>query len=503
MNKYPIGIQDFTKLREDGFIYVDKTQVLNRLCQSNGVYFLSRPRRFGKSMLISTLEMLFKGQKNLFQDTFIYDKWDWTKSNPVVRLSFSNIGHMTLGLEAALLRFLDEKATEFGLTLSSNLIDLKFKELIQKIYEKHGKVVLLIDEYDKPIVDHIVKDNEKAKANRDTMKVFYSILKDADPHLRLVFITGVSKFTKVSIFSDLNNLKDITIDPNYSTICGITEAELKSNFSQELKEYDFEKIKLWYNGYSWDSLQKVYNPFSLLLFFSQGVYQNFWFETGTPRFLIDLCKENKLYDFEKTEVSQAAMSAFDIENLDVIAIMFQTGYLTIESIDYDFGIYTLVFPNKEVRQSYIEMLLDEYVKARDVNSLVIVRDITRALENKELDKLKSIFNTVFKSIPYTLWKQDNEYFFHALIHLTFRLLGVFIESEILQSSGRIDAIVVAKKYVYCFEFKMDQSASIGIQQIVDKGYLDTYKHLGKELVAIGVNFSKEDKEVDEIEWELV
>ncbi len=269
IQKYPVGIQDFGEIRNNGYLYVDKTPFIYKLVDEGKYYFLSRPRRFGKSLLISTLECLFMAKKELFKGLFIEDKWNWEQTNPIIRISFSNIGHKEKGLTKAISDELDNIASKSGIQLTEEVISGKFKELIEKLAMSKGKVVVLIDEYDKPIIDFLGDQTEKALENRDIMKVFYSILKDADPHLKLVFITGVSKFSRVSIFSDLNNLTDITLSHHFSASCGISQTELETNFVEELTIYSKEEIKKWYNGYSWDSSVSVYNPFSLMHFFRE------------------------------------------------------------------------------------------------------------------------------------------------------------------------------------------------------------------------------------------
>jgi hypothetical protein len=503
IQKYPVGIQDFGEIRTGGYIYVDKTEFVYKLTEQSKYYFLSRPRRFGKSLLISTLECLFLAKKELFKGLYIEDKWNWEQTNPIIRISFSNIGHKYLGLEKAIDIRLEEIAKQYEIILSGQSIDQKFKELIAQLSETLGKVVILIDEYDKPIIDYLGENTQKAIENRDIMKVFYSILKDADPHLKLVFITGVSKFSRVSIFSDLNNLTDITIDKQFGAICGISEDELETSFVEELKVFNKDKIKKWYNGYFWDLKTSVYNPFSLLHFFRAEEFKNFWFETGTPTFLIKLAKQYHLYNFENQETTLVHLSSYDLERLELIPLMFQTGYLTFKSYDEEGEIYTLGFPNKEVKKSYLEILLDAVLEYPTKQGIVLVNEMRKALLVGDIQKLESILNSLFKSLPYELWQKENEHFYHAIIHLTFTLLGVYVQSEVQTSDGRMDALVQMKDYVYCFEFKLDKSADEAIQQIKDKRYLEPFAHENKKLIAVGINFSSKDKKVEEFKWEEI
>ncbi|TAF26384.1 MAG: AAA family ATPase [Runella slithyformis] len=503
IQKYPVGIQDFGEIRNNGYLYVDKTQFVYALTTQGKYYFLSRPRRFGKSLLISTLECLFLAKKELFKGLFIEDKWDWTQIYPIIRISFSNIGHKYLGLETAIDRRLEEIARTYEITFSTQTIDQKFKELIETLSNTRGKVVVLIDEYDKPIIDYLGENTEKAIENRDVMKVFYSVLKDADPYLKLVFITGVSKFSRVSIFSDLNNLDDITIDYRFAGCCGITEQELDDNFKEEMKVFDKQDIKSWYNGYSWDLSVSVYNPFSLLNFFNKKKFNNFWFETGTPTFLIKLSKQFHLYDFEDKETNLAHLSSYDIERLELIPLMFQTGYLTFKTYDEEGDMYTLGFPNKEVKKSYLEVLLNAVLEYPPEQGIVLVNEMRKALLVGDINKLERILNSLFKSLPYELWQRENEHFYHAIIHLTFTLLGVYVQSEVQTSDGRMDALIRLKDYIYCIEFKLDESAQKAIEQIKEKGYLTPFAHQNQKRIAIGINFSTEKKKVEELKWEEI
>jgi hypothetical protein len=504
MRRYPVGLQDFEKMITEGFIYVDKTKYIFELTKGGGYYFLSRPRRFGKSMLTTTMQALFEGKKHLFSDLYIGDKWDWQTTSPVYRISFADINFEKKGLELAIKDSLLELAKKFNITTEHSEVASLFREIIIKISSTFGKVVILIDEYDKPIIHYLGVDTEQAIENRNIMKNFYSILKEADPFLKLVFITGISKFTKVSIFSDLNNLADISLDHRYAGICGITQEELDTNFKEELKTQDKEKIKDWYNGYTWDMKTWVYNPFSLINFFSSSQYQNYWFDSGTPTFLINMLKSNKQYNFVDREATLTMLSSFDLERIDALPLMFQTGYLTFTQYDEIGEIYTLNFPNREVERTFNEMLLDVYIENnQSIGGVVMVNKLRIALANEKLEDVKTIINVLFKSLPYTLWQNENEAFFHAIMHLTFRLLGIYVQSEVITADGRIDSIIHFADKIYCIEVKLDKSAQEAIQQINEKCYLTPYKMEGKKMIAIGINFSKEKKEVAELEWEIV
>ncbi|MCB0595127.1 MAG: ATP-binding protein [Lewinellaceae bacterium] len=504
--KYPIGIQDFRKLREGGYVYVDKTEQIHQILRSGNYYFLSRPRRFGKSLLLSTMKELYSGSRELFEGLWVEEHWDWGQANPVIWLKFSSQGVKTMGLVPAIGKMLGETAHSLGFSLKETQYDLRFKELIQKA-AKSSKAVLLIDEYDKPIIDYM-DDVEQAEANREVLKNFYSVLKDSDPYLELVFITGVSAFSKVSIFSDLNNLKNLSLHKDASELLGITSNELETYFDSTIRqiaerqkveaEVLFEKVKGWYNGYSWDGINKLYNPFSLLNFLDGEKFHNFWFATGTPTFLVKEMRKQRYYDIDRVEVSESQLSAFDFQNLDPITVLFQTGYLTIDFYDERFRTYRLRYPNEEVRFSLQQYLLNAYRDTLSGNALAPAVAITKALEAKDIGRVIEAINTTFSSIPYDLWQRENEHFYHALIHLMFSLLGTYIQSEVHTSKGRCDAVVQTADHIYGFEFKLDKTAGEALQQIKDKGYLAPYLDSPKQKIAVGINFSTKEKRV--VEW---
>ena len=509
MQKYPIGIQNFQKLREGGYIYVDKTAFIYRLTQQAGYYFLSRPRRFGKSLLVSTLQALYEGRKELFEGLYIGDKWNFSQTNPTLVIYFNQMSLRDVGLEQSLITTLRNEARRHDLVLESEGVGFIFQELIEKLHVKTGrKVVVLVDEYDKPIVDYL-EELPIAHLNRQLLKSFYGILKPSDEHLEFVLLTGVSKFAKVSVFSDLNNLRDLTLNPQFSDLVGINQEELVLNFKAEISDLARERgitedvflgqIKHWYNGYSWGGKVSVYNPFSLLNFFADnGSFQNYWFSTGTPTWLIGLLRSQGIYQIEGQEVSAISLDTFDIERLEVYPILFQTGYLTI--LSEEDGIYVLDYPNQEVKQSFLQYLLQGYRQGSLGEGLPLVLHLRNALQNNDLAKAMEVINTVFSSLPYDLWQNENEHFYHALIHLTFTLLGVYVQSEVHTSRGRCDALVQTQRYVYGFEFKLDKTSSEALAQVKTRGYLTPYRQLGKELVAVGVNFSTATKSVES--WEV-
>jgi len=506
--KLPIGIQSFKEIRENQYLYVDKTEDLFRLTESGKYFFLSRPRRFGKSLTLSTLKSLFQGEKELFDKLWVQDYWDWTKKHPVIHIGFSSIGYKELGLEKAIEIELRKIAKNAAIELEQKGISQLFKELIEKLSQKN-KVVLLIDECDKPIIDYL-DDLPQAKSHQQILKSFYSILKDSDEYIRFLMITGVSKFSKVSIFSELNNLTDLTIHPKFTTLVGYTQAELEKYFEEGFQELIgilaptrvklLRLIKDWYNGYSWDGENFVYNPFSVLSFFGAGEFQNFWFTTGTPTFLIKLLKERQIVNLEQVEVDSSAFESYDIESLDTFPLLFQTGYCTIKSKE-EFGLYVLNYPNKEVKESMLRYLIGSFRNDSPARSTPIVIQLRKAFLANDYNKIITIINSLFKSIPSHIFIKEKEAYYHSVVFLVFQYLGQFIEAEVNTSDGRIDAVVQTDTHVYILEFKLDESADLAVQQIQEKGYAEKYQSLEKEIVGLGINFSSTTKSVED--WKTV
>jgi hypothetical protein len=503
MKNLPIGIQSFEKLREKDYLYVDKTQLMYQLIQTGSYYFLSRPRRFGKSLLVNTLAAFFSGRKDLFQGLWVEDKYSWDQEFPVVQLSFSNIGTKEIGLVEAIRRQLHIIASSHGISLVQESIALSFKELLQKLSEKN-KVVLLIDEYDKPIIDFI-DDISQVNENRQILRNLYSVIKDADIHLKFVLITGVSKFSKVSIFSDLNNLNDITLDPNYSSLLGYTQKELEHYFADRIdnllnesgntREKLLTDIREWYNGYSWLGKEKVYNPFSILNFFSKGVFQNFWFSTGTPTFLIKTLQKAWEYRLDDLDVGSTQLDFFDIEDPDYRALLFQTGYLTIKG-QPTYNIYSLGYPNKEVKDSMLQYLIGAFSFRGRGDAAPTVLKMKKALDKADIALFVSILNSLFSSIPEKIFRQRNEAAYHAIVYTTLSLMGYFIEAEVASGDGYVDAVVKTSDRIYVMEFKVGYSPEVAIAQIREKGYAESFRHDGRTVHLIGINFGKETKGVD-------
>jgi hypothetical protein len=506
MKKLPIGLQTLPRLREKDGIYVDKTQMLHRLIEQGVYYFLSRPRRFGKSLLISTFKELFLGNKVLFEGTWIYDNWDWSKTSPVLHFSCDKIGFRELGLDVALKSEINKMAKSYQISLVETDLKGQFRELIEQVATKHGQVVLLIDEYDKPIIDFLEQEPfSQAKVNQGIMREFYSVLKSAEPYLKFFFVTGVSKFSQVSMFSELNNLKDITLHREYATLTGYTERDLEVYFDDYLqkameelnlsREALLKEMGIWYDGFSWDGINKVYNPFGTLNFLDERRFRNFWFSTGNPKFLLLQMKKHVQFNMENTHTTGYLLNKYDIDNLDLVPLCFQTGYLTVKYIDPMTEEMILDYPNKEVRESMYHFMIDDISDAKNSNTGLTIKDLNKVFLNNDLEKVKTIINSLLASLPYEVYKKQSEGFYHGLLHLIFSYLGIFIESEPHLSNGRADVVVHTPQYIYIFEFKFNKNAEDALQQIKDKDYADKYRASAKQIVGIGVNFNKTKKKI--------
>ena len=506
MRNLPIAIQTFSELRSRDCIYIDKTEHIHRLLTTNKAYFFSRPRRFGKSMTLSTIKSIYKGEKHYFEGLWIENHWDWTRRNPIIHIPFSSLGYNSIGLVPALELFLRKQAANHNIVLEATSYILLFEELIRKLCEKDGKVVILIDEYDKPIIDHLEKENiERGKENRAILREFYSIIKDADEYIEFFFMTGVSKFSQTGIFSHLNHLDDISLNEKYIDLVGYTQTELEDNFGEYI-DYALEKftrysreellqnIKLWYNGYSWDAKNSVYNPYSVLNFFNQRIFEDFWFKTGSPRFLILMLQELGMFNLNEMKASGSMISSYDLEDLNIRALLFQTGYLTIKEMDIYTASYVLDYPNKEVELAMTENIIAKWIGGETTQVRAPVLDIQSAFLKNKIEKVIWIINSLFKDVPFPLLKGKKEDFYHAIIHLHFKYLGMMnMDSEVCTSDGRMDAVVKTATHIYILEFKINKSAEIALQQIKDKAYPEKYLIENKEIVMIGINFDTRKK----------
>lgn len=506
LQQLPIGLQDFRSIIEGGYKYVDKTRYIHQLVSSGKFFFLSRPRRFGKSITIATLQELYFGSRELFKGLWIENKWDWNKKHPVVRISFKDINFEQRGLESPLAERIAEIAGQYGITVQTPTARDRFRELIT-LLSATAKVVVLIDEYDAPITHYLGKDHQQALDNRDFLRGFYSVLKEADHLLEFVFLTGVSKFSKVGIFSGLNNLLDITLHPDYATMLGYTQEEVEDNFKEHIdavarkmnlgREAFMAKLRHWYNGYRFHhNAATVYNPVSLNTFFNVGEFENFWFETGTPTFLINLLREQGLYEFDLEPKSQIEFGSFELDNLHPYGLLYQTGYLTIQYRD-EYGLYHLDYPNYEVRNSMLAYLLDAFGGVRRGGGIVLAIQMEQAFMAQDIAKVIRILQGMFKGLPYQIYEKQPESFFHAAVHLIFAYMGLRVHSEVCTSDGRADAVVETPAQVYVLEFKLDESAEAALEQIRQKRYHQAFWNLGKPVVGVGVNFSSQTKNIED------
>ena len=511
--KLPIGIQTFRTIREEGYYYVDKTAYVERLVDGGAHYFLSRPRRFGKSLLVDTIKELFEGSEPLFQGLAVHDRWDWSTPHPVLRLDFGGGSYGEPGLvhkeAAARLGALER---EFAVTAHDDIAPARFRHLLRTLHERTGqRVVVLIDEYDKPLLDAL-RTPEIARANRDFLQGLYSTIKSADAHVKFTLLTGVSKFSKVSLFSGLNNLKDITLDPRYSAICGYTEADLDTVFAPELPGLDRGEIRRWYNGYGWLGDEKVYNPFDILLLFDTRRFKAWWFETGTPTFLIDTLMEQGVGSLALEDMlgTDALLSTFDVGDIAPEALLFQTGYLTIHE-EEDLGgrtRYRLGYPNREVRQSLNESLLHRLAD----NPSDTRRQGDRLydlLRDNDFDGLEALLQAFFAGIPYQ-WHTRNdiadyEGYYASVFYALFASAGLDMTVEDSTSRGRVDLTVRLDGSVYLFEFKVVDAAPPGsspgssasqgaaMAQLRERGHADKHRGAGRPIHLVAVEFSKETR----------
>ena len=513
--RLPIGMQTFRTLREENCYYVDKTAYIERLLHEGTHYFLSRPRRFGKSLFLDTLKELFEGSEELFAGLYIHAGHDWSERHPVVRLSFGGGSFRDSDLlEANVMEQLAAAERRLGVVSEYLTAAGRFAYLLEALHRQTGqRVAVLVDEYDKPILD-VLEQPEVARANRDYLRGLYGVIKDSDAHVRFTFLTGISKFSKVNLFSQLNNLTDITLDPAYSSICGYTEDDLDAVFAPELGGLDREQVREWYHGYSWRGDEKVYNPYDVLLLLRRHEFEAHWFETGTPAFLVDTLFERRVSSVALGDMVSTGelLSAFDVggraaaEHIGTEALLFQTGYLTITAEEELGGepLYRLGYPNREVRQSLNRVLLRHLVQDTAQQTANSIR-LARLLETHDCAGLKDLFHAFFASIPYQ-WYTNNdiadfEGFYASVFYSYFAALGYEISVEESSSHGRLDMAVRTGGHVYLFEFKVVEMAPPGaaLAQLQERGYADKYRARGEPIHLIGVEFSRDTRNVTTFE----
>lgn len=507
--KYPIGIQDFEKIRRDGYVYVDKTAYIYKLATEGAYYFLSRPRRFGKSLLISTMEAYFKGKRELFEGLAIANlEKDW-KQYPVLHLDLNSEKYDS---EEALYNILDVALSkweyEYGRNEVEKTLSSRFVGVIRRAAEKTGqRVVILIDEYDKPMLQAI--DDEKLQDDyRNTLKAFYSVLKTCDAYIQFAFLTGVTKFGKVSVFSDLNNLNDLSMLPQYTGVCGITMQELQTYFDHSVtelsttngitKEKCYDELKEMYDGYHFcQSTEGIYNPFSVLNTFQNNIFNAYWFETGTPTFLVTLLKKHHypLERMEQIQTTSDVLNSIDAMSDNPIPLIYQAGYLTIKGYDQRFKLYQLGFPNREVEEGFMQYLLPFYCSYSNVDAPFQISRFVHEVEAGETEKFLLRLKSFFADTPYELVKELENHYQNVLFILA-KLLGFYVKAEYHTSAGRIDMVLQTERYTYIMEFKLDGTADEALAQIDRKDYPLPFASNGRKLIKIGINFSKETRNIE-------
>ena len=503
--KLPLGVQTFRKIREENRYYVDKTGYALRLAEEGDHYFLARPRRFGKSLFVDTLKELFEGNEPLFRGLAVHDRWDWSVRHPVVRLDFGSGDFKQPGYlqedAAAQLGAIERRA---GIPVEKASVAVRFRRLLEELHQRTGqRVAVLVDEYDRPILDAL-EAPQIARTNRDYLRGLYSVAKAGDAHIRFSFLTGVSKFSKVSLFSGLNHPTDLTLDPAFSAICGYTDADLDRVFAPELAGLDRERIREWYNGYCWLGEERVYNPFGILQLFRNRRFRPYWFETGTPAFLIEtlLDKQVSIPALDGLRSDDDLLSKFDVGDVAPEALLFQTGYLTIRSEEQDLDgtpRYRLGYPNHEVRRSLNKSLLAALAPgASRRNALPPLPDLLRA---NDFSAIRERLEGLFHSIPRE-WHTRNEIaryegYYASVFYAWLTAAGLDLTAEDSSSAGRADLAAKLGGNVYLFEFKVVEHASTGaaLAQLRAKGYAEKYRPQAAEIRLIGVEFSKEQRNV--------
>ena len=510
MEKYlTTSVSTFKDIIENNYLYVDKTRYIYDLVKiPKGIYFLSRPRRFGKSLTLSTLKSIFLGEKEIFKGLYIYDKpFEW-KNHPIIHLSLNRMMARTADeLEENLCIAVDKIAKNYNITLNLKRSYQKFEELIEKLHKK-SKVVILIDEYDKPILDNI-NNREQIDSIHETLKGFYSIIKANEEYLRFIFITGVSKFSQVSIFSDLNNIDDLTMNNYHGTSLGFTQEETEKYFADRIKKIAkkqnknykdlLAKLKETYNGYKFSKRSEtVYNPVSLTKFVQNEEMEPYWFETGTPTFLLKLMSEKKyqIENLEALKLDAAAFSTYEIKNLRAEPLLFQTGYITIKDYNEEDDQYTLSYPNFEVKSAFLNYLTSYFTPVAKEYAPNYLIEMKNAVKANKIDKFMTILKVFFKNIDYDL-HINNEKYYQTIFYLVFTLLGLRIDAEVKTADGRIDAVVKTDTHIYIFEFKLFDSAKNALKQIEKKKYYEKYLLDKKAIVLIGAGFDKEKKTIKE------
>lgn len=509
IRKYPIGIQNFEKIRTEGYLYIDKTELMYQLVKTGSYYFLSRPRRFGKSLLISTFEAYFKGKKELFKGLAVEQlEKDWL-TYPVLHLDLNAKKYDSPGdLPAILNQHLERWEQLYGDEKKARSLEERFSYIIERASEQTGmRVVILIDEYDKPMLQAI--DNEELQNEyRKTLKAFYGVMKSMDGHIQFAFLTGVTKFGKVSVFSDLNNLDDISMRRPYVAICGIDEEELHHYLEDDIHalasaldmtyEEACAELKESFDGYHFvENSPGIYNPFSLLNTFKYRQFDSYWFETGTPTYLVRLLQNSNydLYRMAHTETDTDVLNSIDAISRNPIPVIYQSGYLTIKGYDKTFDLYRLGFPNKEVEEGFIKYLLPYYTPVSQVDTSFQIKKFAQEIMNGDYDAFFRRLQSFFADTPYELVR-DQELHYQNVLFIVFKLLGFYVKAEYHTSEGRIDLVLQTDRFIYVMEFKLDGTAEEALQQIEDKGYALPFVSDPRTLFRIGINFSARTRNIE-------
>ena len=504
----PIGIHTFETIRKRNFVYVDKTKMIHSLLTEGEVYFLSRPRRFGKSLLIDTIEQLVRGRKELFNELWIEDNWDWNTVYPVVRFDFgAGVLHTKEDLDSRVENIFENISRKHEVALRGTTIRNQFLNLLIDLEQKYQqKVVVLVDEYDKPILDNLNDENASA-IMRNGLRDLYSVLKAQQESLRFVLLTGVSKFAKVSIFSGLNNIQDISLNPKYATICGYTHADVKECFLAWLDGIDLEKMKRWYNGYSFRG-KKVYNPFDVLLYLENREFKNYWFETGTPDFLFQLMKENNfsLPELESFYSTDDLLNKFDVNNFVIEGFFFQTGYLTIKEYTEDLdGLsrFKLGFPNLEVQKSLSSLFLLKASPSRYRYHLQ--QQIIKGILEGNPALFEAPIKQFFASIPHNWYTKNTmdkyEGYWSSLIYAMLAMTGAELQAEDATNQGRVDLSLHYQQHSFVIEFKMNTHPKDPIEQIKENNYAQKFMRPNQRIWLVGMTFDKDERNLVKFQWE--
>jgi hypothetical protein len=513
MKTLPIGASTLSSIKSDNCYYVDKTHFVKQLVDNGRYYFLSRPRRFGKSLFVDTLKQAFLADKKYFQGLFLEKNWDWSVQYPVIHISFgAGVIESRQDLNVKIEEFLVTNAKIYEIEFEFSSISGKFYELIQKLHQKYQqRVVILIDEYDKPILDNITNTPLAIKM-REGLKNLYSVIKDCDQWLKFVFLTGVSKFSKVSLFSGLNNLKDMTLDSRYASLCGYTHEELKNTFQEKLEGVDLSMLKRWYNGYNFLG-EPVYNPYDVLLYLDSMQFKNYWFETATPSFLLKLIKNQQYFlpNLENVKSTETLLSSFEVDRIELETLLFQTGYLTITG-QKQVGVrevFKLSYPNLEVQMSLTDYILHDLTTTElttQENNKIALYESLEAADFKALEKT---FYALFASIPYNWYvnnpMNDYEGYYASVFYCYLAALGVELIGEDTTNRGRIDLTLKLEELVYIIEFKLadNSNENSALQQIKERRYFEKYQDSGATIYLIGVEFDTEAKNIGRFDWELL